>query len=451
MTEGGAHVRMGYPSDDHIAPPEPARRYLIVGAGPSGLAMAKAFKERGVEYDIVERFGGVGGIWDIDNPASPMYQNAHLISSSTVSGFDGYPMPQDFPDYPRHDDMLRYIRAFASHAGIAADIRFDVSVESIDAVNDRNGEAWDVVFTGGERHRYRGVVLATGHNWLPNTPAHPGNFDGQLLHSSQYKTPDVFDGRRVLIVGGGNSGCDIACDAAARADRTMLSLRRGYHFVPKHMFGVPTDVFARSGPVLPDWLARPVLTGILRLLVGDVTHYGLPKPTHRLLDSNPLVNTQVLHHIAHGDVSVKPDVRELDGKRVQFADDSDEDVDLIMYATGYKYGFPIAEKYVRWAPGTPQLFLNIFHPELHNLFVMGLFETDGAALPIFSAQADLVSQVVVAQARSGSAAERFHQLKTKPLDLSGGRKYLPTQRHSISVHRDLYMRELRRVAAEVQA
>jgi cation diffusion facilitator CzcD-associated flavoprotein CzcO len=249
----------------------------------------------------------VGGIWDLENERTPMYETAHFISSRTQSAFDDFPMPESYPDYPGWKRVLEYIRAFADHYGLRERVEYDVDVTRVTPA----GDAWDVQLGSGEVRRYKGVVCAVGHNWDPIVPDYPGRFDGEEYHSFYYRSPVEFSGKRVLIVGGGNSGCDIACDAAVTAEQSFISVRRGYHFLPKHIFGQPTDAFFRSGPHLPAWLAQPLLAGLLRILVGNPHRYGLPKPDHKVLESHPIVNSQLLHHLAHGDIQAKPDIKEL--------------------------------------------------------------------------------------------------------------------------------------------
>ena len=306
-------------------------RWLIVGAGPSGLAAARAMREAAVPFDVVERHRDVGGIWDLESANTPMYESAHFISSKTLSGFDGFPMPAEYPDYPGRALVLEYIRAFADAHDLRSHIELGVPVTRA-APADRGH--WDVELGNGERRRYRGIIAAVGHNWDPIIPAYPGTFAGESYHSVRYRSPSEFDAKRVLIVGGGNSACDIACDAATRAQRTVISMRRGYHFLPKHVFGKPTDAFFRSGPHLSRRIAQPLLTGLLKLLVGDLRRFGLPAPDHRVLESHPIMNTQILHFLAHGDVTAKPDVVRLEGRRVHFRDGSTEELDLIGWATG---------------------------------------------------------------------------------------------------------------------
>jgi cation diffusion facilitator CzcD-associated flavoprotein CzcO len=179
------------------------------------------------------------------------------------------------------------------------------------------------------------VIVANGHNWDPRWPEYPGRFDGQVIHSAEYKSADILSGKRVLVVGAGNTGCDIAVESALHADATFHSTRRGYHFIPKFLFGRPSDVvhekLLRLG--MPHALRRWIVRSILRLTVGDLKRYGLPEPDHELFASHPIVNSQIPYYVAHGRIAPKPNVAELRADRVRFVDGSEEAIDLVIYAT----------------------------------------------------------------------------------------------------------------------
>lgn len=417
-------------------------RYCIVGAGPTGLAVARAFKRDGIEFDLYERFAGVGGIWDIANADSPIYENTQLISSRAMSGFPGYAMSASYPDYPRHDQVLAYLRAFAEHYDLLAHITFETSVSQVEP----SGQSWAVTLEGGECHRYEGVVIASGHNWDSRLPAYPGAFAGESFHSSEYRAPERLAGQRVLVVGGGNSACDIACDILATARSVSLSLRRGYYFLPKYVAGVPADQ-AVGSPKVPALAVAMMLSAQARKLEP----YGAPIPTYRPFEANPVVNSRIIEAITSHAVKVKPDVERLCGKRVRFDDATEETYDRIVYATGYRHTIPVASRWLTWHDGRPDLFLNMFPRSHDRVAVVGLFEIDGSAFPVASAQAELLSSVVRAQRGNGKARRRFEQARCRDIDLSGGRRYVPSERHSIAVNREVYLAELTSLAAALDA
>jgi hypothetical protein len=403
-----------------------ASRYCIIGAGPSGLAQARAFVRRGIEFDLYERHSDVGGLWDLNNPGSPMYETAHLISSRTMSGFLGFPMPESFPDYPRRDQVLEYLRNFADAYRLREHIRFSCPVERVRL----QGEHAQVTVNGGEL-KYAGVVCATGVNWKPNLPEYPGEFSGTFRHTVSYFRPAELSGKRVLIIGLGNSGADIACDAARHAKAAHVSVRRGYHFIPKHIFGKPADVFAHDGPKLPKWLELWIFSWLHQLVVGDTSALGMPRPDHRVLESHPLVNDQLLHHLRHGDVSLQPDIERFDGKLVRFKGGSSLEVDEILAATGYQMSIPyLAEAELEWQGRRISHFLSVFSRKHPSLFTLGYVELNGALYPHLDRLAALVAEVCHARRHAPEQARRFRErVLTEQLDLGGGVRYVKSTRH----------------------
>jgi cation diffusion facilitator CzcD-associated flavoprotein CzcO len=423
-----------------------SERYAVVGAGPAGLCTAHWLEREGIPFDLLERHPDVGGIWDIRFPGSPMYESCHFISSRTLSGFRDFPMPASYPDYPSHRQILEYLRAYADRDGLRKRAELGIDVRRAWP----EGEAWVVELASGETRRYAGLVLASGQQWTPKWPDLPGRCEAETYHASRYRSARQVDGRRVLIVGGGNSGCDIAVDAAAAASRVFLSLRRGYWFIPKHVFGVPADVFGAQGPHLPYWLERPVLERLLRLLVGDVKRLGLPAPDHHLFQAHPVLNVQILHALSHGDVTVKPDVRELWGKRAFFTDGSDEEVDVVIFATGYRRVFPILPETVHREGETASLFLNVFHRTHPGLFVIGFFETDGGAYPLIDLQCELLARLLRARREAPARAAAFARRQAGPApDFSGGVRFLALERMKNYVRTHPYQHYLSRAIAEL--
>jgi len=401
--------------------------YCVVGAGPAGLAAARWLSALGVPFEGFERNPDVGGIWNIGFPGSPMYESAHFISSKTLSAFRDFPMPDAYPDYPSHRQILRYLEGYAARFDLRRHFKFGVSVE---AAASQGPLRWSVRFTDGTERSFAGLISAVGCEWRPFVPAFPGRFEGEIIHSREYKHPRQFEGRRVLIVGAGNSGCDIACDASRTASQALISLRRGYYFIPKHIFGKPADVFERDGPHLPYFIERPILQGLLRLLNGDVTRLGLPRPDHSILESHPVMNTQILHALQHGDLEARPDIEAFRGGQVAFADGRVDAVDLIVLATGYVRGVPFLPAGVLADDDVSELFLNVFHRRERDLFVLGHFTTDGGAYPLLDRQAELVARVAASR-RLGIRTPRFERSLTgRPPDFSGGVRYQNVRRMS---------------------
>lgn len=418
-------------------------RFCIIGAGPSGLASARAFARAGVPFDLLDRQDQVGGIWNIDSPGSPMYETAHFISSKTLSGFDDYPMPAHYPDYPAWHQIRDYLHGFAD----AHELRgfFEGGADVARVVPD-DSDRWRVELTSGHVRRYAGVVVAVGHDWIPRMPSYPGSFSGEMYHSVRYRSPREFAGKRVLVIGGGNSGCDIAADAATYADRAFISLRRGYHFLPKHLFGKPTDLFFRSGPQPHARIAQPILALVLRLVVGDLTKYGLQAPDHKPLETHPIVNSQLLHHLSHGTVTAKVDVAEFAGREVRFTDGSSEDVDLVLFATGYRHELPCLRETLG-TNGRPGLWGQMFLPGHPTLYVAGFFESDSGAYPLHSRQAALFAEL----ARQVPARRWLAARTRMPApDLTGGIHHVDSPRHAIHVNAEAFTKFIDRLTRDVR-
>ncbi len=418
-------------------------RTLVVGAGPAGLALARVFRARGLPVEVVERHTDVGGLWDPANEGTPLYESAHFISSRSLSGFPGYPMPDDYPDYPSWRHVLAYLRAFAADHGLRDVVTCGVAVERA----ERGDTGWRVSLSDGSERVVGHLVCANGSQWVPNVPEIPGTFAGEIRHSRDHWSAERFRGRRVLVVGGGNTGVDLACEAARTADAAAWSIRRGYHVVPKHVLGRPADVFAESGPELPLRISQRVLPLLLRLLVGPPERYGLPRPDHRLLESIPVLSSDVFTVLSHGDLVVRPDVAAFEGDHVRFVDGTREPYDLVVLATGYRIEVPYLDRsHFDWHGGRPRLYLNTFHRTDPRLHTLGFTEGDGAAYPLFDHLAWTIASLVESQATDPGFAERWlvHVAGDEP-DLTGGAGRVDSPRHLNLVHVPALRRALRRL------
>lgn len=416
----------------------------VIGAGPAGLAVARALAERDLPYTHIERHTGPGGLWDIDNPGSPMYESAHFISSRTLSGFGGYPMPDHFADYPPHRQILSYLTSFAEAYGLGDRIEFGTEVRVVE--KNRHG-TWTVTRGDGRESVHQQVVVCTGAQWHPNIPDLPGDFTGEIRHTVTYRSSDELRGKRVLVVGAGNSGLDIACDAARAADHAAISMRRGYWFIPKHLFGRPVDTIAAGGPHLPMWLEQKLFGILLRLVNGDPRRLGLQKPDHKLFETHPALNSMLIHHLQHGDITARPGIARTDGRTVHFTDGTSDDFDLILLATGYVHKVPAVQKYFG-SEQHPDLYLSAFSRDHEGLFGVGFIETNSGAYQLFDTQAQLIAGFVNDRRHGLPTAERFaRMIRSDRPDLTGGLKFVDSPRHTGYVHSDAFVKYLGKVAA----
>lgn len=425
-------------------------RFCVIGAGTSGLAVVKNFLQSGIPVDCLEREDTIGGNWCYGKPASSVYKSTHLISSKHLTEYSDFPMPEHYPEFPSHRLVLDYLESYADHFGLHEYIEFQTPVRNIER-NESGG--WNVALVNGQVRRYRGVVIANGHNWDPRRPQLPGEFTGQVLHSSEYKTPDVLAGQRVLVVGAGNSGCDIAVEAAAHAEQTLHSMRRGYHYLPKFYRGFPVDAVGEFMLRLriPLALRRRLAKRMVNIVLGAPEKIGLPKPDHRLFETHPIINSQLAYHVGHGDIAIKPDVERFDGRSVYFSDGSREEIDLLIYATGFKITIPFIDRQeLNWRDERPELYLNVFHPRRDDLFVAGLIQPDSGQWGLVDCQAQLMAAYITGLDSGKSSAGWFQQQKaTHQAKLNRGIDYIRSPRHLLEVEHFSYRQTLERLTKKL--
>ncbi len=423
--------------------------YAVIGAGPMGLATARNLDKYGLPFVGFELHADVGGLWDIDNPHSTMYESAHLISSRHMTEFAEFPMAPSIAAYPHHAELKDYFRDYARHFGLYEHYRFNTRVVQV----ERADPGWWVTSEDDSERRtehFDGVLIANGTLHHPRRPELPGEFTGELMHSSEYRHPEFFDDKRVLIVGCGNSACDMAVDAVHRARSVDLSVRRGYYFLPKFIAGRPTDTLGGGLP-LPRRLKQKLDATLIRLVVGKPSDYGLPDPDYRMYEAHPVINSLVLHHLGHGDITPRGDIADMQGRTVSFHDGTTGNYDLVLLATGYHLHYPfIDDQYLNWGDdGAPELYLNCLHPEYDDLFVMGMIEAAGLGWEGRNEQAELVALYLRQLREDKASARQLRERKQRHAAdrLDGGFDYLQLERMAYYVHKDSYRKT---VAAEIR-
>lgn len=367
--------------------------FLLIGAGPLGLAVAKALSEGSIPYDQVEATDHVGGNW-----AHGVYTTAHIISSRKTTEYPDWPMPADYPDFPSAAQMRAYFEAFTDAHDLRRSIRFGVEVTAIRYLPaaQPGDERWEATFADGSVRVYRGVIVCNGHHWSRELPDWANGYEGPLLHSKDYQHPDELRGKRVLVVGGGNSGCDIISEAARVASAAHWSLRRGYWFLPKTLMGKPSVEL--MFPWMPVPAQRLFLKAMLRVAIGRYEDYGLPRPDHRLFEAHPSVSTEALHYLKHGRITVRPDVREARGQELLFTDGRTDTYDLVVCATGFKVDLPfLPSGMVPIIGKTAQLYAGLVRPEHRHLYVVGTSQTRYGIGPLVRPLARLVARFIALQ------------------------------------------------------
>ncbi len=422
------------------------RKVCIVGAGSSGITAAKTLHERGIDFDCFERGSAIGGNWRYrnDNGLSAAYSSLHINTSKEKMAYSDFPMPSSYPDYPHHSQIVDYFETYVDHFGFRDKIRFKTTVEKIEKA-DAEGHpgAWRVTLEGGESHLYKAVLIANGHHWAKRLPTFPGHFDGQTLHAHDYKTFEGLEGKKVLIVGIGNSGVDIASEVCRVAERTYLSTRRSAHILPKYAFGKPIDHFSTPlSSLFPLLLQRIFFEFLLKVVKGDQARFGVPKPSHHILQAHPTISEDLLSLVGHGKLQVVSDIECLARDGVILKTGRCEPIDVIIYCTGYHICFPFLDpKLVRTENNEIRLYRHVVHPQHQDLYFIGLVQPLGAVMPLAEAQAVWVAQLIKEEVQLPSRANMEQCIKS---DLQAMHKrYVKSDRHSIQVDFYPYLRQLK--------
>jgi dimethylaniline monooxygenase (N-oxide forming) len=371
----------------------------VIGAGSSGLAVLRALHRHGVAVGCFERGSGVGGLWRYQNDdgRSSAYASLRTNVSRKRMEYPGFPMPGSYGDFPGHRDMAAYLDAYADAFGLRELIGFGVTVERLEP--DLDG-SWRVALDDGSVRRFRAVVVATGHDWCPRLPEEPDGFAGEVSHSHDYRTPEGFAGRRVLVVGAGQSAAEIAVEVAAVAARTFISMRAGAHLVPRWIGRRPYDAADVEPLNRMPWPLLNLLYGRRVARELGPLPAGWPLPARRLLEGIPVVSTDLLPAVRRGEVTVKPAVERLAGDRVGFADGTEEAVDRIVYATGYRISLPFLSPLLVAPRGRElPLYRRIVPPGLGGLLFAGFVDAPGGLLPVVETQAEWIAAVLTGRLR----------------------------------------------------
>ncbi len=428
----------------------------VIGAGASGLVTAKNLLSAGITFDWFERESDIGGNWNVGTQHSSVHHSTRMISSKRLTEFRDFPMAKELPHYPTHAQALSYLRSYAEHFQLLPHLTLQREVTSL----RREGEGWSVHWkAGAPPHYYRHVIIAAGHHWHPRWPTLDGRFDGQLIHARDYRSPEVLKGRRVLIIGGGNSGCDLAVEAARYARQSLISWRRGYHVFPKYLWGAPLD---RCGAVLanlrlPERIRYWITAVCLRAAIGSPEKYGLPRPSQRVFQTHPIVNSRLLRCLEQREIRMIGGIASLRDQGVVTTEGEHWDVDLIICATGFKVHLPFIEQ-------SPQqdleqqlakdLALHVFDVGRPGMYHIGLIQPNGGIWPLAELQSQLVTLWIQCQTRSDEQNdERATRWFTKQIlreCQEVHRRYVDSPRHLFEVdyfsYRDRLQQYIRKFA-----
>lgn len=433
------------PNTDAKGPGARGLKACIIGAGPSGFSTAKRLKDEGVAYDCFEASDEIGGTWYYKNPngTSACYQSLHIDTSKWRLAFEDFPVPNDWPDFPSHAQLFDYFKAYVDHFGLRPTITFNTRVEHAERLVDGT---WQVRLSTGETRRYDMLFVCNGHHWDARMPDFPGEFEGAAFHAHAYRDPfDPFDmhGKNVVVVGMGNSAMDIASELSQRpiARNLWVAARRGVWVLPKYMDGKPADKAAA-----PVWMPRKLGISLARkkikATIGRMEDYGLPRPDHEPLAAHPSVSGDFLIRAGSGDIKFKPNIKRFEGRNVRFEDDSVEQVDAVVFATGYNISFPFFTD-PKLLPDAEQrfpLFKRMMIPGINNLFFMGLAQPLPTLVNFAEQQSKLAAAYLTGRYRPPAEAEMRKVIARDEAFHLG--QYYQSKRHTIQVDFGHYVHDL---------
>ncbi len=418
-------------------------RIAIIGAGCSGLTAIKNLVEAGLT-DIVcyEKNDQIGGNWVYTAMPghSSVNEATHIISSKVMSQLSGFPMPDDYPDYPSHRQILAYFQAYARHFQLDRYIRLNTTVLHAEKIVN---ERWRLHLDDGTQREFDYLLVANGHHSVPRHPDWKNCFTGKYLHAHDYKTSQGLEGKHILVVGAGNSGCDCAVESSRVAMRVDMSLRSPQYIIPKFIMGNPTDVFAAAIHWLPQGVQNWLQKISLRLQIGRYRDYALPEPDFSPTQAHPTINSALFDRIRHGKVHPRPAIASVTGQTIHFADGSTSEYDVIIAATGYKISFPFFDRaFLNWEETIEvPLFMRIFHPDHPSLFFIGLIQPQGCIWPLTDLQSRLLGQLLINKIKLPPNWRERAIAEAKYWQ----RQFIARPRHSIEVHYRPYMKQLLRI------
>ncbi len=421
-------------------------KVCVIGAGPSGITAVKNLRDEGLDVVCYDFNSNVGGNWIYNEKLShsSVFETTHIISSKTLSQYEDFTF-DDFepglPDYPSHDQLRRYFQAYAAKFNLYPHIQFNTLVESCE-LDDANQWIVQTSHEGVSKTEvFTHLVVCNGHHWKPRMPHYPGNFTGRLMHSHEFKNATPFKDQRILVIGGGNSACDVAVETSRVSAKTTISWRRGYRIVPKFLFGKPSDVVASRMAFLPTKLKFFFSELTVKIFSGSNKNYGLPEPEHAITGTHPTINEELLYKVRHGKVFPKGDIERFDGEYVLFKDGSVEAFDTIIACTGYILAHPFfRQDFLNYSEGDVPLYLKMLHEKYENLFFVGMFQPLGCIWPAAELQSKIAARAIAGTwKRPENIAELCQREVTHP-----HLNQIKTPRHTITVDFHLFTKQLKK-------
>jgi len=283
------------------------------------------------------------------------------------------------------------------------------------------------------------LAVCNGHHWKPRYPQYEGSFSGKLMHSHDVKRFSDFTGKRVLVIGGGNSACDVAVESSRFSERTDISWRRGYWVIPKFIFGKPSDTVGGLLRFVPSFIWRKSTGKMIRLIQGTNSSYGLPEPEDDFGFHHPTVNSELFYFMRHGKINPRPDIDHYEGQKVFFKDGNEGEYDVIVACTGYYISHPFFDStFIDYSQGDVPLYLRMFHPQIDNLYFIGLFQPLGCIWPGAELQSKLMAKELVGKWKRPENVAKLAEREVKHPDFN----QIKTPRHTITVNYHAFRKRL---------
>ncbi len=425
----------------------------IIGAGAAGICGAKHMLEEGLDVTVYEIGSNVGGMWvyQNDNARSSAYKTLHINTARDLTNFSDFRFDQSVPPFPSHWDMARYLKDYADHFSVTPRIRFNTAITNVRPADDYTPERprWRLETTSGEVIEHDCVLLATGHLTKPlEVPAFRDQFKGEYLHAHYYREPAAFVGKRVCVVGVGNSALDIASDLAVTSERVVLVARSSALIIPKLVFGKPfwDAVKPFYKPWVPAWLRNKVLRTLVYIVQGDMASLGFPTTAKRVHATS---NANIVNHIKYKRVEVKNGIEAIDGQTVHFTDATQETFDTFIAATGYLIDLDILDnRIVEERDNTLDLYMRIVPPDWRGIYFLAYFNSDTALNWICEGQIRWLREFEMGRARLPDRAAMLDEIATRKAWVRS--QFKDTPRHGIEVEHLPYFTDLKRTLKEGQ-
>jgi dimethylaniline monooxygenase (N-oxide forming) len=374
-----------------------SKSICVVGAGSSGLAAIRELKLAGHQVTCFEASTAIGGSWRYgnDNGVSAAYASLHANISRRNMQYPSLRFAGAMEERPHHSELLAYLESYAEANDLLRNISLGTRVKRAWA-DDQGG--WMVEVDGQSTRRFDALVVAAGQFWDPRMPELEGEFGGETMHARDYRTPKPFEDRRVLVLGAGQSALDVAAEISFVAERTLLSCRRGHHLIPARILGRSFDRFDFSALNRLPWpMVRRGIEVLMRVTGTKPDHGDLPVPDFPVMEYRwpALVTPNIERALAEKTFAVRPDVTRLEGEQVSFADDSHEEVDAIVFATGYQVSFPFLSDPLGRGNGQQfPLYRRILSPHAEDLAFIGIFDAGPGRFEVVERQAQWLAKAI---------------------------------------------------------